>query len=84
MKKEMSKKSHTQDHMKSELAKVILNHINDINAISEMKGIPSDGITSFLGEIGMDGKEYELSISWTPKGMLDGFKKGKKDLTVKK
>ena len=78
----MSKKENSQDEMEKVLVVKIIDCIKSISEQQEEEGIPSSGLTVYVAEVGIDGKEYDMTLCLTPKGVFSDFqKKTKKPFT---
>ena len=71
----MDKQNNSQDEIKKVLVAKLYECVNSISERQEKKGIPDDGLTLFVAEIGVDGKKFDMTIALTPEGILDEFKK---------
>ena len=71
----MNKEKNSQEEMKTVIMAKMLECLNTISEEQEKNGIPKDGFTVLVGEIGVDGKSWDLCLCLTEKGILDNFKR---------
>lgn len=69
----MSKEKNSQYEIKSTLLQVIEIHLEQLSKMQEQKGIPKEGVTMVICEVGIDNKKYDLTLCLTEKGYLDKF-----------
>lgn len=72
---QMNKKEDTQDQIKKALVQKLFECVNGISERQEKKGIPKNGLTVFVAEIGVDGRKYDMTIALTPDGVFNAFQK---------
>ena len=71
----LNKTTHTQDEIKKAITAKIYGCVNKISEIQEKKGIPINGLTSYVAAIGIDGRKYDMTLVLTPDGVFSDFEK---------
>lgn len=72
---DMSAKTHTQNEITQIAEKAICDAFRQMNKIDDSQGIPKEGLTIVVLEIGFGGRVYDLSLVLTPEGIIDEFGK---------
>ena len=63
---QMDKSTHSQDEISKSLIKGITLTIEQINRLSDEIGVPKQGLSVPVGEIGFNGNKFDLIISLSP------------------
>lgn len=71
----MNKINNSQDSMEKMLAIALLQAVKDMSETQETSGIPENGLTIVIGNVGMDNREFKLSICLTPIDVFSEFLK---------
>ena len=70
-----SEEVNTQDEIKKAITAKIYGCVSKISEIQEKKGIPINGLTSYVAAIGIDGRKYDMTLVLTPVGVFSAFAK---------